>query len=442
MTADQYQIVHVDRAAGRHHEVVNIQTGQVVFEGSMADALALLAELDEGVLSPSTELVALKALTPLEIFAPGKVADILDKITAEVRAVATDISTPAGRSAVASLAYKVARSKTALDDMGKNLVADWKQQAAKVDAERRTLRERLDMLKDEVRRPLTDWKAADKLRIDRHEVALAAIQLLAVFTTAEPSLAIIDGRFAAFDDLPARDWQEFEKRAAEAKTLTRASLLETRRLAVTREAERAELERLRQERIAREQRERDERIALEAAERARKEAEERAAAEARDREAAVAREHQRLEDERHAAQLEAVRAENERREAQLRADAAEAARIKQAAQAEDDKRIAAAAAERARVEAEDKAKRDAAAAAERAEQEKQAALEAERKRVADAKAAEDAAAVEREADKKHRARTNNEALADLMKLGLSREQGALVVTAIAKKSVRHIGIAY
>ncbi len=43
----RYHIAHVDRAGGRHHEVVNSETGQVVFEGTMESALALLSELDE-----------------------------------------------------------------------------------------------------------------------------------------------------------------------------------------------------------------------------------------------------------------------------------------------------------------------------------------------------------------------------------------------------------
>jgi hypothetical protein len=44
---DHYHIAHVDREAGRHHEVVDSETGGVVFAGSMADALALRAELNE-----------------------------------------------------------------------------------------------------------------------------------------------------------------------------------------------------------------------------------------------------------------------------------------------------------------------------------------------------------------------------------------------------------
>ena len=80
--------------------------------------------------SESTDLVALRVLTPAVVFVPGGVDKIIGQIEAEVRAVKTDISTKAGREAIGSLAYKVARSKTALDDMGKALAADWKARAA------------------------------------------------------------------------------------------------------------------------------------------------------------------------------------------------------------------------------------------------------------------------------------------------------------------------
>lgn len=129
----------------------------------------------------STDLAVVQKLTPAVVFAPGGVQDILHKITREVRSAQTDISTKAGREAVASLAYKVARSKTALDEMGKTLVADWKSRSAAVDAERRTIREKLDELKDEVRKPLTDWENAEKQRINTHELAIAAIEGMTQF---------------------------------------------------------------------------------------------------------------------------------------------------------------------------------------------------------------------------------------------------------------------
>src|SRR5258708_3289999 len=96
--------------------------------------------------------------------------------------------------AMASLASKVARSKTALNEMGKNLVSELKAKTGAIDSERRTIRERLDALKDEVRRPLTDWKNADKERIWAHEKAILDLEALLDFGGQEPSAVELHDR--------------------------------------------------------------------------------------------------------------------------------------------------------------------------------------------------------------------------------------------------------
>src|SRR5690348_15385756 len=106
--------------------------------------------------------IDISTLTPATVFAPGGMEGIISKLEAEVRAIDRDISTPEGREAVKSLAYKVARSKTALDEMGKELVAGIKKQAGAIDADRKLARDRLDALKEEVRGPLTAWEEAEK----------------------------------------------------------------------------------------------------------------------------------------------------------------------------------------------------------------------------------------------------------------------------------------
>jgi hypothetical protein len=371
------------------------------------------------VQAEATDLIVVEKLTPMAVFAPGGVQDILDKITREVRSTQTDISTKAGREAVASLAYKVARSKTALDEMGKTLVAEWKTKTSAVDAERRTIREKLDELKDEVRKPLTDWEDAEKKRVADHEQTIALIEEMARFD-ATPSIADVTARLDAFLTLPVRDWEEFAKRGQAAEAATTAALERVHAETIKREAEATELARLRAEQIAREQKERDDRIAAAAAERAKQEAEAKAAAEAAAAEERTRAEIKKAEDARHAAMLESVRAENERREAQLRADAAEATRIEQAAQAEREKKEAAAAAERNRL----------------------ASIEAERKRVANEAARVAAETAKREANQKHLAKINNDVLAAFVGKGVDPEAGKVLITAIARGEIPHTKISY
>jgi colicin import membrane protein len=353
----------------------------------------------------STDLAVVQKLTPAVVFAPGGVQDILDKITREVRSAQTDISTKAGREAVASLAYKVARSKTALDKMGKELGETHYKSWKAITSERARIETELDALRDEVRKPLTDWENAEKQRINGHELAIAAIEGMTQFDTP-PTAADIKFRLESFLALPARDWEEFAKRGETADAATATKLQQMYAEAVKREAELAELERFRAEQVAREQKERDDKIAAEAAERARIEAETKAKREA---EEAAAR-----------ADVERKRVEQER-----------AAAIARAEQAEADRKAAAA-----------KAEQDAKDAAEAAERRQTAALEAERKRVADESARVVAATAKREADTKHRAKINNEVVAALEQILPSKDLAKAVVTAIAKGEIPHTRIGY
>lgn len=127
--------------------------------------------------APGTALALLgeRALVATEVFKPGGVRVLLDQIKAEIAQVEIDISTPEGRKACASLAYKVARSKTALDAMGKTLTDQWRKQAETVHAERRLIEKELDALANEVRAPLTEWENIEKARVKAHEDAHKAL---------------------------------------------------------------------------------------------------------------------------------------------------------------------------------------------------------------------------------------------------------------------------
>lgn len=355
---------------------------------------------------PSTDLAIVETLKAEVVFAPGGVDAILEKIRAEVQSVKTDISTSAGRDQIRSLAFKVSRSKTALDELGKNLVADLKKQTGAIDAERRRIRDDLEALRDQVRQPLTAWEDAEKARVDDHEAALATLQMLANFSEPEPSLARINDRISALEAMPARDWQEFAKRATETRAAIALSLMSMRGAAEMREAERAELQRLRREQAEREQRERDARIAADAAERARTEAEAKALQEA---EEAAAR-----------AEAERKRIEREKADAVARAEQAE----------------------RDRITSEERAEAARIAAADAAERRRLQAIEDERKRVADAAAKEAAETARREANRRHCARINNEILADLLGAGVEEAAAKIAIAAIAQGKIRHTKVTY
>lgn len=339
-------------------------------------------------------LVTIDTLTPEVVFAPGGVEAIISKLEADVRSVKTDMSTDEGRKEIASLAYKVARSKTALDEMGKELVAGIKAQASKIDAERRIIRDRLDALKEEVRKPLTDWEDAEKARVAEHEQAIATIINMAQIehgTSSDEIAQLIEG----INFFSERNWQEFAARAAGTIEEVSARLNKAMAAAQKREAEAAELERFRAEQAARAQAEREARIAEEAVAKARAEMEAKAKREAEEAALAAEREHNRVERERAEAIARAERAEREAKEA-----------------------------------------------AERAERDRLTAIEAERKRAADAAAKEAAEAAKREANKRHLAKVNNAAVAAFVAGGMAEDAAKLAVTLIAKRQIPAITIAY
>ncbi|MDH1177965.1 hypothetical protein N5C72_07755 [Achromobacter mucicolens] len=365
-------------------------------------------------MSETTDLIEIPKANALEVFSADQgLAPYMAKIRAEIDAFVPDVSTKRGRDAIASIAHKVARSKTALDAVGKDLVADLKELPKKIDASRKAMRDTLDAWKDEVRAPLTAWEQAEEERQQRHQQGIEWFRLRAdenrSLDAAELRASIAEVQARAVD----ATWEEFESEAHRIKARALEALTQALTAREKHDAEQAELARLRAVEAAREQKEREERIAREAEEKARRDAEAAAQAE---RDASARRE----------AEARAA-ADNARRDAEL----AEQRRIAAEKQAELDRL---AALERERVAAE-QAERDRIQAAEDARQ-------AEIKRQADAKAAEEAEAARREADKAHKGTVNRAALEAFIAGGMPEECAKLAVTLIAKRAIPAVTITY
>lgn len=355
-------------------------------------------------MTQSTEL----ALVPtkenaLQVFqAVNGLDPYLQQIRAEIDGFIPDVTTRKGREAIASIAHKVARSKTALDNVGKELVAELKEIPKKVDAERKRMRDLLDAWKDEVRRPLTEWEEAEAARVAGHKETL---EWLASFIDQRADLAAEQlqlqlNEVEAFKISCALD--EFEAEAARGKDKAIAALREQLSRRQAHEEQLAEIARFNAEKAEREQKEREERIAREAAEKEKREAEQRAQAERdaaakREADAKAAAERRELE-----LKLQAERADREKLEAQQRAEQAE---------------------------------RDAAERAERA-------AAAERQRIADEKAAAEREARAREADKAHRAAVNRAALEAMIAGGMPESCAKQAITLIAQRKIPGVSIIY
>lgn len=316
---------------------------------------------------------------------PAKVDAVLAEVRRQASAFQADVSSPRGRKAIASVAYAIARTKTSLDNAGKALVDKQKEIPKKIDAGRKTIRDSLDALQETVRSPLTAWEKDEEDRINAIKQSLAEIEAV-IADHSEQSAAAIrakldemirmsisDQLYGDMVDL-ARDAQE---RAVDHLTARLAA-------AEKREADGAELQRLRAADAARVKKEREE---------------------------AAAREQQE-------------------REAQIAREAAERAATEAAAKV--------AAAEKAAADASER-ERAAIAHAANVAQETEARIKREAEEAAAREAAETAA---RERDVAHKKTINRAAVAALVGGGVDEKTAKIVITMIAKGYVPAVSISY
>lgn len=334
-------------------------------------------------MSEITDLVVIEKKNAMAVFTSNDQLDpLIEAIEKEARSLVPDVTTKKGRDAIASMAHKVARSKTYIDNAGKDLVAELKALPKQIDESRRIARERLDALKDEVRRPLTEWEAEQE-RIAAEKAAEE--ERLRIEAEEKAALEAIKKQIEADHEMGLLMNDAFDREQAEKKA----------------EAER--------QRIAHEEeikRQAEEKAKREAAEQAQRKIDEIAA---REREAILAKE----------------RAEREQKEA---AEKAERERIAAEQKAEADKQAAIDAERRKAQEEADRIRREA-------EQREQARL-AEEKRKSEELAS-------READVNHRKAIGTDIVKALQaNTTLTRDQAIEVLSAIKDGKIPHTGISY
>ncbi|HGN0847962.1 TPA: cell envelope biogenesis protein TolA [Proteus mirabilis] len=232
----------------------------------------------------SNELVVIEQATALDLFtAPEKVNKMLEYIKSlaeeERKELDSDFSVAKNRKAFASLAYKVAQTKTYIDKEGKAVVDKLKELPKKVDASRKIFRDELDALSTDIRKPLTEWEAQEKAREEAealkkqievdHEEALQMNELFDLRKAEEERKRI------AREEEMKRQAAEQARLEAERKAQQEIEAAARREREAKEAAERAEREKQeaiqRAEQAAKEAKEKAERDAKEAQERAERE---------------------------------------------------------------------------------------------------------------------------------------------------------------------------
>lgn len=171
-------------------------------------------------MSEVTDLVVIEKSNAMEVFkSADQIEDILQKVEREVMSFVPDVTTAKGRKEIASLAYKVAQTKTYLDGLGKDLVAELKEIPKLIDANRKTVRDRLDELKEKARQPLTNYEDEQE-RIKKEKEEKRAAEELAKNIEADHEMALLMND--AFDrDLAEKKAEEQRQRIAHEEEIKR-----------------------------------------------------------------------------------------------------------------------------------------------------------------------------------------------------------------------------
>lgn len=271
-------------------------------------------------MSEVMDLVVIEKKNAMAVFTNNDQLDpLIEAIEKEARSLVPDVTTKKGRDAIASMAHKVARSKTYIDNAGKDLVAELKALPKQIDESRRVVRERLDALKDEVRRPLTEWEEEQERIKDEEAMNALHAEALAMNEEFDRQLAArieSDHEMAllmndAFDREQADKAAEAERRriaheeeikrlaaAAAARKVEQRAQREREEAALREAALKAQAEQAERDRIAAEQKaEADKIAAVEAERRKAQEEADRIRREAEQREQARLAEEKRKADE-------------------------------------------------------------------------------------------------------------------------------------------------
>ncbi len=255
----------------------------------------------------------------------------LDKYLNQIRQAVNevpDVTTAKGRARIASLAASASRSKTAIEKPGREYLRHLKEQPKIIEAELRRFVIECDEIRDETRRPLTEWEAEQDRLKQEAEAKKKAEQLAAEIEVAHEMALLMND---AFD----RDAKE---KADEAERLRKAHEEFITQQAAEKAKREAE-EKAKRDIEAAEQRERDAKLAQERAEQAAKDAAAKAERDAKEQSDRAEREKQgAIAAEKLKAQQEAERVQRE-------------AKQKEDARLAEEKRVADEAAARAANEA-------------------------------------------------------------------------------------------
>lgn len=218
-----------------------------------------------------TELIKQEVLNASIFKEDKKIESLVLEVKTRADEYVYDLDTKGGRAAIASFALKIAKCKTAIDNIGKDLVSDAKAEIKLVDNKRKFARDSLDALKESFRKPLTEIEDAEKARVATlndginkiREDGEVALREWINYTANELSDLLV-----STEQKDDGTWEEFNDNAVKAiaDAVTNINSAISKRTQY--DIEQDQLAELKKQAEAKQQQERDERIAKEAVEKA------------------------------------------------------------------------------------------------------------------------------------------------------------------------------
>lgn len=201
---------------------------------------------------------------------PTSFAELVATIKQAIEETPQDVETKEGRKAIAALAYKIARTKTTLDDAAKKLGEEARQELTRLNGHRSTMTKELEQLQRDARAPLDRWEAAEAEREAKRTRTLEFLERAGDVAQGEKPAAIAERitKLEAFE-LDAIVLGDMAVSAANLKQRALDRLRDGHAAAIRHEAEQEELRQLRErqaeaDRILAAQRAADEKAAREA----------------------------------------------------------------------------------------------------------------------------------------------------------------------------------
>lgn len=212
----------------------------------------------------SKDLIKIEVLDPQVVFKGNGIDDLISQVKSRIK-YEHDENTPEGREERRSLAYTIARTKTAVDTIGKDYVAELKKVTTAIDGKRRTWRDTMEALQETVRKPLTEYENKEKQRIAAHQANIQTMRD-AMNLDYEPTVYDVEQTIERVRKIADNDFEEFSDQAKTVAENTIGRLGEKLAHLLHLEEQAKELAELKRKEAERQKQEEIERIKREAAE--------------------------------------------------------------------------------------------------------------------------------------------------------------------------------